>query len=130
MPQHFGHYAKVPPAAWPWLDFKPEEIASRGDGSIIVDEAALERLQRARVIAGEAFVILSAYRDPIHNAKVGGAPLSLHKAGRAFDIALRGHDRSRLLQACRDAGFTGFGFYKTFLHVDTGRRRQWGTAWT
>jgi uncharacterized protein YcbK (DUF882 family) len=87
---------------------------------------ALDTLTAAREIVGRPFRILSAYRDPIHNAKVGGAPLSRHKYGDAFDIALTGHDRDELLEACKTAGFRGFGFYNTFLHVDLGSRRSWG----
>ena len=26
---------------------------------------------------------------------------------------------------CKSAGFTGFGYYQTVLHIDTGRRRHW-----
>jgi uncharacterized protein YcbK (DUF882 family) len=82
-----------------------------------------------REIVGKPMVILSAYRSPLHNARVGGAPLSQHRNGTAFDIALKGHDRHALLRAARAAGFTGFGFYSTFLHVDTGRKRTWGKKW-
>jgi uncharacterized protein YcbK (DUF882 family) len=69
--------------------------------------------------------ILSGHRCPIHNARVGGAPLSRHKIHIAFDINLAGHDLAGLLAACRQAGFTGFGYYQTFLHVDHGRPRRW-----
>jgi hypothetical protein len=62
--------------------------------------------------------INSAHRCALHNARVGGAPLSLHKK-LAFDIALAGHDPARLLAAARAAGFSGFGFGRTFLHLDT-----------
>ena len=75
-------------------------------------------------------LITSAYRDPVHNARVGGAPLSRHKAGDAFDISLRtsagGHTRAQLLAVCQAAGFTGFGFYSSFLHVACGPARRWG----
>ena len=46
----------------------------------------------------------------------------------AFDISLTGHDPAVLLAACRTAGFKAFGFYRTFLHVDTRPRGcQWIT---
>lgn len=123
---HYAHYSDVPESAWPWENFTPQEIASKGDGSLIVDADALDRLQWARREADQPFVIFSAYRDPIHNVKVGGAPLSMHKFGKAFDISLRGHHKPMLADICRRAGFTGFGLnYKTFLHVDTGRNRSW-----
>jgi len=60
----------------------------------------------------------------LHNARVGGAPLSQHLR-LAADISLRGHNRFDLRAACQQAGFTGFGYYTTFLHVDLGRSRHW-----
>ncbi len=125
----YEHYDQVPRASWRWRYFTPREIASKGDGSLLIDEDALDRLQHARQIARVPFVILSAYRDPIHNAKVGGAPLSMHQQGKAFDIRIAGLDKWQLLTACQRAGFTGFGFYSTFLHVDTGKSRTWGKIW-
>lgn len=125
----YEHHDQVPASAWRWRYFTPREIASKGDGSILIDEDALDRLEYARKLVGLPFVILSAYRDPLHNAKVGGAPLSMHKQGKAFDIRLAGHDKAQLLKACQRAGFTGFGFYSTFLHVDTGKPRTWGKIW-
>ncbi|MEQ8251588.1 MAG: D-Ala-D-Ala carboxypeptidase family metallohydrolase [Oceanibaculum nanhaiense] len=125
-PVHFPNWSEVPAGIWRWPDFSPREIASHGDGSILIVPAALDRLQWARSELGRPMVITSAYRDPVHNARVGGAPLSRHKAGDAFDISLRGHQRWALLAACEAAGFNGFGFYSTFLHVDCGPARRWG----
>ena len=121
----YAHWSDVPPHRWPWQNFSPQELASRGDGSILIDQDAMEKLQWARSTLGRALVVSSAYRDPIHNARVGGAPRSSHKAGHAFDLGLSGHDRHGLLTVCRSAGFSGFGFYQTFLHVDCGPARQW-----
>ena len=112
-------------ARWPNFTLAGDVLYSRGDGSVRLVTAALDRLQAARADVGRPFTINSAYRDPIYNALKGGAPLSSHKAGHAFDIALAGHDRDELLAACRRAGFTGFGYYQTFLHVDCGRPRFW-----
>lgn len=68
----------------------------------------------------------SAYRCPIHNALEGGAPLSMHKFGRAFDVRLQGHQKARLIAHARAVGFTGFGInYRSFLHIDTGSKRSW-----
>jgi len=81
-------------------------------------------LQAARDQIGRPFHILSAHRCSLHNARVGGAPRSEHLK-LAVDIALGGHDRAQLLAALRGAGFTGFGFYTTFIHADMGRSRRW-----
>lgn len=85
----------------------------------------MQKLQLARNIAGEPFNMNSCYRCAIHNAAVGGAPMSQHKFGRAGDISLVGVNRFSILKACQKAGFTGFGYYQTFLHVDTGAARTW-----
>lgn len=114
---------------WRWPDFTPQEMASKGDRSLRLSGDAMDALQAARGALGEPFVILSAYRDPLHNARVGGAPLSRHKMGDAFDIALAGHRKMELYAACKAAGFRGFGMYRTFLHVDMGPERTWG-KWT
>ena len=122
----YPHHSEVPAAAWRWPNFAPVEIASRGDGSLLVVEEALDALQAAREALGRPLRINSAYRDPTHNALVGGAPRSKHKEGHAFDVALAGHDRGALIAALRAAGFRGFGLrYRTFVHVDMGRERSW-----
>lgn len=66
--------------------------------------------------------ITSGRRCALHNADVGGAPLSRHKLAIAADIALTGHDPAGLARAARSAGFTGIGFGRTFLHVDNRAR--------
>ncbi len=122
----YAHFSEVPARAWRWPDFAPREIASRGDGSLLLVAEALDALQAARSALGRPLRIASAYRDPVHNALVGGAPRSKHKEGHAFDVALAGHDRARLADALRAAGFRGFGLrYGTFIHVDMGPRREW-----
>ena len=122
----FESFNAVPAAIWKWKDFEPAEIASKGDGSLLINIEAMNRLQRMRELLQHRLIILSAYRDPLHNARVGGAVNSMHKYGRAFDIALDGRDKEQLIMAAQQAGFTGFGLrYATFLHVDTGRARTW-----
>jgi hypothetical protein len=124
----YAHYSHIPVHAWHYRWFTPRELASKGDGSLLVDHDAISKLERMREILGKPLIITSAYRDPLHNARVGGAPMSMHRFGRAFDIASQGRVRQELYQAAVEAGFTGFGFYNTFLHVDTGRKRQWGKS--
>lgn len=121
----YAHWRDIPAGIWHWPNFVPAEIASRRDGSLLLIEDAVDRLQWARSRLNEPFRINSAYRDPIHNAMVGGAALSRHKFGDAFDISLAGHDRRDLFEVCMAAGFQGRGFYQTFLHVDMGRARFW-----
>lgn len=121
---HFDHYLDVPNSVWRWKYFLPREIASKGDGSILVDEQALDKLEKLRIALGRPLVVLSAYRDPLHNARVGGAPLSQHKFGRAFDLKLT-LDRDLIIRTAREVGFGGVGTYNTFVHVDDGPSRVW-----
>ena len=55
-------------------------------------------------------------------------PGSQHFHGTALDLSIRGlTDRQikQLLAAAKAAGFTGFGFGSSILHVDSGPRRTW-----
>lgn len=124
--KYFKHYSEVPESFWKWPNFTPKEIASKGDGSIIIHFRSLDCLQFARTLAKKPFHINSGYRDPLYNARVGGGLESMHMKGQAFDISLAGFDKTELHQILLKAGFTGFGLhYKTFIHADTGRPRTW-----
>lgn len=107
-----------------WSDFSKTELSCRHCGAYYHWPEFLTRLQMARTAAGEPFKILSAHRCSLHNARVGGAPLSQHLR-LAVDISLAGHKADVLWRACERAGFTGFGFYQTFLHIDLGPKRIW-----
>ncbi|PHR93401.1 MAG: hypothetical protein COA69_04380 [Robiginitomaculum sp.] len=107
-----------------WPSFSCAEMACSHCGQAYIWPEFMDRLQTARTLSGRPFIIYSGHRCGLHNARVGGAPLSQHLK-LAADIGIAGHDRHRLYQACRTAGFTGFGFYSTFLHVDLGRKRSW-----
>jgi uncharacterized protein YcbK (DUF882 family) len=122
----YDHWSEMPASAWCWQNFTPREISSKGDGSLLLVPEAMDRLQSAREIYDQSMLITSAYRDPIHNAKVGGAPMSMHKRGIAFDIALQRRPKQPLIRALEIAGFTGLGLsYRTFVHADCGRKRSW-----
>lgn len=62
-------------------------------------------------------------------------PNSVHFQGIALDISINGFGNAKLaklVDAAMKAGFTGFGFGRTILHIDTGRNRYWGynnTRW-
>jgi hypothetical protein len=108
-------------AAWNaarWPHVARLEIACRCCGELYVWPRALDALSRLRVALATPLRITSGHRCVLHNARVGGAPLSLHKR-LAFDIAIAGHAPLPLARAARAAGFSGFGFGQTFLHLDT-----------
>ncbi|MEW5685150.1 MAG: YcbK family protein [Pseudomonadota bacterium] len=79
-----------------------------------------------------AFQIISGYRSPRTNAMLharskGVATNSQHTQGKAIDVRVEGVELSRLRDAALDLGAGGVGFYpvSNFVHVDTGRVRQW-----
>lgn len=110
--------------SWLWKSFSPQEVACPCCGEIYNDVISMNAIQEVRNIIGKPILLNSAHRCGIHNAKVGGAPMSMHKK-LAFDISLRNHDKYELLEACKRVGFKGYGYYQTFLHVDMGRPRFW-----
>ena len=114
-------YSAAASAPWDaarWPQFTPREIACRCCGELCIWPEALDALTRLRTSIAAPLRIDSGHRCALHNARVGGAPLSLHKR-LAFDLALGAHDPVRLAAAARASGFTGFGFGQTFLHLDT-----------
>jgi zinc D-Ala-D-Ala carboxypeptidase len=101
-----------------WPNFLPEEFDCKGTGKYFHNPELLDYVQTLRTRVGRPFSINSAYRDPEHNRRVGGATKSQHLLGNAVDIALEGHDRKQLLRMAIDLGAKGIGFGRTFLHVD------------
>jgi zinc D-Ala-D-Ala carboxypeptidase len=123
---HYAKWSEVPARMWPCKFFKPNEIACKGTGSILIHAEALMALDQLRMSLGAPIYLSSAYRSPYHNATVGGAPKSSHLAGHAFDVALRGMDKTKLRAEAERVGFKGFGLrYRTFMHIDMGRKREW-----
>jgi len=81
------------------------------------------------------FQIISGYRSPATNAMLHSrshqvAENSQHVLGKAIDIRIEGVELSHLQNAALSVGAGGVGFYPTsnFVHVDTGRVRQWRGA--
>ncbi|WP_324132356.1 transglycosylase SLT domain-containing protein [Bosea sp. (in: a-proteobacteria)] len=75
--------------------------------------------------------VVSGYRDPARNARVGGAKGSQHIQGNAIDInieKLSEEDRARVIETAYKAGARGIGIYPggRSLHFDV---RETPTAW-
>jgi uncharacterized protein YcbK (DUF882 family) len=81
----------------------------------------------------KAFQVISGYRSPKTNAMLasasngGVAKRSLHMDAKAIDIRLYDVALSDLRQAALGMKAGGVGYYRKsdFVHVDTGRVRQW-----
>jgi len=79
------------------------------------------------------FQVISGYRSPQTNATLrstrggGVAKHSLHMDGKAIDVRLAGVPLADLRDAALSLGLGGVGFYprQQFVHLDTGRVRNW-----
>jgi uncharacterized protein YcbK (DUF882 family) len=87
---------------------------------------------KTRTGAEQPFEVISAYRSPATNTMLrnnsnGVAQGSLHLQGRAIDVRLPGVALARLREIALQLERGGVGFYpgSDFIHVDTGRVRQW-----
>ena len=77
---------------------------------------------------GRKVVLSSGYRDPWHNADVGGKDDSYHMKCMAADFFIPGVDKNRLIAyAYRNGLVGGLGCYpgRGFIHIDV-RARPWG----
>jgi len=127
MQHYFVSYMNVTKGLWRWPNFSPSEMACHHCGELLIDEEAMDNLQKLRDKVGAVININSAYRCAVHNRNVGGARLSMHRLGKAFDLSTIGMVKEEMYLQAHEVGFTGFGFYDSFLHVDTGKERTWGS---
>jgi hypothetical protein len=119
------HWSRVIWDCARWPHFSPRELACHCCGEMCVWPEALDAIERLRRALDSPLTINSGHRCALHNARVGGAPLSLHKQ-LAFDMALVAHDPARLERAAHASGFRGFGYGQNFLHLDTrGTPARW-----
>lgn len=99
--------------------FTAREFASKGNGNCFVHRELLVALEHLRSKIAAPIAIVSGYRDPRHNRRVGGATRSLHMAGAAADISRTLNiDRDWLI---RKELFSGIGYLQKshrVTHVD------------
>lgn len=108
-------------------DFRTGEVAP-------IEPQLLDLLAELHRRAGsrKAFQVISGYRSPKTNAMLasasdGVAKRSLHMDGKAIDIRLHDIALADLRQTALGMKAGGVGYYRKsdFIHVDTGRVRQW-----
>ncbi|MGE0200351.1 MAG: YcbK family protein [Candidatus Melainabacteria bacterium] len=76
-----------------------------------------QRLQVVRDLLNRPVHINSGYRNPEHNAAVGGARNSYHLLGMAADVVIAGMP-ARAVQAFLKHWSGGLGAYAGFTHLD------------
>ena len=105
--------------------FRPSEFACHHCGARKTATNLLESLERLRAIkGGRPLRIISGYRCPVHNARVGGAKASRHMVGDAADIP----EGYATVAEAKAAGFTGIGNRGPWaVHVD---RRPTPARWS
>jgi hypothetical protein len=66
--------------------FTVQECRSKGDGTAWVHRDLLAALEQMRARVGRPLPLVSAWRDPAHNRRVGGARTSQHTFGAAPEL--------------------------------------------
>lgn len=106
----------------------------RTGDKIVMDAELLELICDVRESLGSTgtYEVVSAYRSPRTNEMLrirsnGVAKNSQHMFGKAIDLRLRGVDSRKLRDAAVALQRGGVGYYRDsdFVHMDTGRVRQW-----
>jgi uncharacterized protein YcbK (DUF882 family) len=118
-------------------NFKLQEFGCR-DGSLPEGELLencrelAENLQVLRDHIKKPINIISGYRPPAYNTKIGGAKKSQHLLARAADIKVSGmapvEVHATVLQLIKAGKMKqgGVGKYSTFVHYDTrGTAARW-----
>ena len=100
-----------------------------------IDIELLDQLHDLKLMMGvtnRPFHIISGYRSPytnhrLHNESSGVANNSLHMQGRAIDIRIEGFDTHHIRNAALAMHRGGVGYYREsdFVHLDTGKFRNW-----
>jgi uncharacterized protein YcbK (DUF882 family) len=99
-----------------------------GSDHVLIHPSLVALLQTIRTHFGKPVKVLSAYRTPEYNAKIGGAKNSTHKKGMAADITIRGVSLKKIADFAEDLDVGGIGVYPDnhFVHLDVWRSmRRW-----
>ena len=119
-------------------NFKLSEFRCK-DGTDVPEELVenvqflAENLQILRDKISMPITVISGYRSPKYNRKIGGARKSQHMTAKAADIIVRGMKpddvRSEILSLIKEGKMAtgGVGRYTTFTHYDT---RGWNARWS
>lgn len=98
----------------------------------LIDPQLLDQLYdlKMRLSPNSHFEVFSGYRSPASNARLRRASRrvaknSFHMRGQAVDVKLAGVRPSTLAKAARKMERGGVGYYRRYVHLDTGDVRTW-----
>lgn len=106
----------------------------RQNSECSMDTLLIEQLQKLQIIAGNhhEFQVIAGFRtketnDLLRRKSVGVARFSYHLKGKAVDVRLPGTNTHRLWNAAIAMHSGGVGYYprSNFIHLDTGKIRNW-----
>ena len=118
-------------------NFKKSEFKCR-DGTSVPDEymdnleELVENLQIIRDHINVPMHIISGYRSPKYNRRIGGARKSQHMKAKAADIVVKSLKptelREIIINLIKEGKIKkgGVGLYRSFVHYDT---RGWNARW-
>lgn len=120
-----------------YVEFGPQVVNQNdpvvGAGVTKIKPEVLLILFRVAKRMGKRFLINSGYRSPAYNAKQkGAAKNSYHMSGMALDVDMTrfGNNlefRNTFIEYASQEGIGGIGTYDSFIHIDIGPRRKWGS---
>lgn len=91
-----------------------------------------ENLQVLRDHLGKPIRVISGYRSPKYNRRIGGARRSQHMVAKAADIKVSGMSpaevKAEIVKLIKEGKMMkgGVGLYRTFTHYDVrGRNARW-----
>ena len=95
-----------------------------------MNQATMNRLDRAREAAGIPFVLNSAYRSPSYERQKGRTGTGAHTTGHAVDIRCNtSTNRMKIVRAALQVGFRRIGIGKTYVHLDDDYRQAQDVIW-
>lgn len=93
-----------------------------GSHEVMLDMQLVLKLQNLRDALEQSITVAAGYRNPTHNAAIGGTSDSLHLEGKAADIKVRGRAPKAVAVIAENLGFKGIGVYthngNSFVHLD------------
>lgn len=109
-------------------EFDSPDLIGSGEA---MNKEFLNKLDKARGLAGIPFKITSGYRTPEYNAKVGGVENSSHISYVAADISCTDSAaRHIIITSLLSVGLNRIGIADTFIHVDMDSSKAANVIWT